>query len=532
MKRACVRLLDFGKETFGYVRLLGVAGHGKVFLYYGESREEAMSESYCETFDEVEIDSARTGDVYVVQASRAFRFVQIVCETGITVTGADMLYEYLPVEKRGRFLSSDERLNKIWNTSEYTLHLTTREFFLDGIKRDRWVWSGDAYQSFLMNYYTFFECDVTRRTFLALRGKDPFDNHINHILDYSFYWVIGLHDYYLYTGDLAFVRELYPKLRTLMEFCEGRVNGQGFMEGYRGDWVFIDWADMDNKGEVAFEQILFCKSLETAALFADLFGEESQAVLWRERAGRLRQAIIDVFWDEEQGGLVHSRREGKLNRHMTKYANLFALMFNYLDEQKTESVCERVLKNEKVQPIITPYMRFYELATMCEMGEHAKVLDEISQYWGGMIDLGATSFWEKYDPAESGNDHYAMYGRAFGKSLCHSWGASPLYLIGKYFLGVRPLTPGYETYAIQPNLGGLDWMEGAVPFPGGQVELSVTRQSIKVKATAGTGQLRFRSATIPACNQADRAAVIKSAGQNMYELTIRPGIEYEIAYQS
>ena len=37
------------------------------------------------------------------------------------------------------------------------MHLTTREFFIDGIKRDRWVWSGDAIQSYLMNYYLFFD---------------------------------------------------------------------------------------------------------------------------------------------------------------------------------------------------------------------------------------------------------------------------------------------------------------------------------------------------------------------------------------
>jgi hypothetical protein len=30
-----------------------------------------------------------------------------------------------------------------------------------------------------------------------------------------------------------------------------------------------------------------------------------------------------------------------------------------------------------------------------------------------------------------------MYGRPFGKSLCHAWGASPIYLLGKYYLGVN-----------------------------------------------------------------------------------------------
>ena len=45
----------------------------------------------------------------------------------------------LPEEYRGSFKCNDEELNRIWEVGAYTMHLTTREFFIDGIKRDRWV---------------------------------------------------------------------------------------------------------------------------------------------------------------------------------------------------------------------------------------------------------------------------------------------------------------------------------------------------------------------------------------------------------
>ncbi len=48
-------------------------------------------------------------------------------------------YEYLPLVHRGAFKSSDEELNKISDVAARTLELNTREFFLDSIKRDRWV---------------------------------------------------------------------------------------------------------------------------------------------------------------------------------------------------------------------------------------------------------------------------------------------------------------------------------------------------------------------------------------------------------
>ena len=94
-----------------------------------------------------------------------------------------MEYEFLPEDYRGSFRCNDEELNRIWEVGAYTMHLTTREFFIDGIKRDRWVWSGDAIQSYLMNYYLFFDSETVKRTIWLLRGKDPVTSHTNTIMD-------------------------------------------------------------------------------------------------------------------------------------------------------------------------------------------------------------------------------------------------------------------------------------------------------------------------------------------------------------
>ncbi|BBI34100.1 alpha-L-rhamnosidase-related protein [Cohnella abietis] len=536
-KEESSQLIDFGKETFGYVRLHQITGYGKVCLYYGESREEALSRDFCETYDEVILDEtilenepAASTDpkdrIFTIPNSRAFRYVQIVSVGEVQYGEVSALYEYLPVKYRGHFRCSDDRINEIWDTSLYTLHLTTREFFLDGIKRDRWVWSGDACQSFLMNYYSFFDNDVCRRTFIALRGKDPVETHINHILDYSFYWILALQDYYLHTGDLSFVKDCYPKIVSLLQFCIERTNDSGFMEGLPDDWIFVDWGEMDNRGEVCFEQILFCRSLNVASDFATLFHDNENASSFRVRAQQLHESILHVFWDEKAGGLVHSRHDGKLSSHITKYANMFALSYGYFNEHQAELVKQNIMLNDAVQPIVTPYMRFYELASLCEIGETDFVTSEIQRYWGGMLDLGATSFWETFDPTQSGDQHYAMYGRPFGKSLCHSWGASPLYILGKYYLGVRPLTPGYETYVIEPKLGGLSWIEGAVPVPSGDIHVFANSHEINIQTVSGIGTLRFQSSVIPISS--DGQIVDKGAGQ--YELMLSPHNSYNIRY--
>ena len=517
-------LVDFGKETFGFVQLKGIKGKGKLAIFYGESKEEALSEKDAVTFDKLTFDQTFSGDSTMV-LSKAFRYVNIVCDPSITVENVSMMYEYADVKSRGSFICSDAEINKIYDVSEYTFRLNTREFFIDGIKRDRWVWSGDAYQSFLMNYYLYFDKATVTRTLLALRGKDPVTGHINTIMDYTFYWFLGIYDYYLYTGDRTFIEQFYPRMQTLMEYCLGRRNKDGLMEGLSGDWVFIDWADkLSKKGEVSFEQMLLCRSLETMALCANIAGDKPAAGNYQKMAGELKQKLFDIYWNNQKQALVHSRVDGKQTENVTRYANMFGIFFNYFSDAQKQQVKTHVLLNDSIQKITTPYMRFYELEALCAMNEQPYVLQQMKDYWGGMLKLGATSFWEEYNPTKNGAEHYAMYGKPFSKSLCHAWGASPIYLLGKYFIGVQPLTPAYETYSIVPNLGGLQWMEGKVPTPKGDIDVNVTKKTIKILAPAGIGTLKLKSKTTP------KGATVSKKSGNEYEITIQPNVQYTITY--
>ncbi|MEO7309945.1 MAG: alpha-rhamnosidase [Chitinophagaceae bacterium] len=527
-KNGTAKLFDFGKETFGFVRLHGVKGNGNITLYYGESKEEAMSEKGAVTLDRLACNQAKKIDSVMV-LSKAFRYVNMVTDGTVTVDSLTMLYEYADVKENGSFKCSDEEINKIYEVSKYTFRLNTREFFIDGIKRDRWVWSGDAYQSYLMNYYLYFDKETVSRTLLALRGKDPVTGHINTIMDYTFYWFLGIYDYYLYTGDKTFITQFYPRMQSLMEYCLGRRNKDGLMEGKPGDWIFIDWADkLSKKGEVSFEQLLLCRSLETMGLCADIANEKTDATRYNQYAADLKTKIFSIYWNEDKQALVHSRVDGKQTENVTRYSNMFSIFFDYFTQQQKEQVKKSVLLNDNIQKITTPYMRFYELESLCAMGEQSYVLKEIKDYWGGMLKLGATTFWEEYNPTKKGAEHLAMYGREFGKSLCHAWGASPIYLLGKYYLGVKPTSPGYATYDVVPNLGGLQWMEGRVPTPQSAVALKCSTSEINITTAEGVGTLRFKSTTTPTAKN----GTITNKGSNLYEFTMQPYKTYSISYQS
>ncbi|MBO6012765.1 MAG: alpha-rhamnosidase [Bacteroidales bacterium] len=494
-------LYDFGQETMGYIVLHNAKGI--VRIYYGESEAEALDRNRCETLDVANLYVREK--TYTLPESRAFRFVLVEGEAD----DVSMLYEYLPhdLSQSGRFECSDGLLNRIWKVGAYTMDLTTREFMMDGIKRDRWTWSGDAIQSYLMNYYLRFDCEAVRRTIRQLRGKDPVTSHVNTILDYTFYWFNSIGDYYRYTGDTGFIREMYPRMKTLMDYTLSRLSDEGLAIGQPDDWVFVDWVDfpMHKRGILCFEQMLLIRSLETMQLCATLTGDRKN---YGKLAKDLKKKTDRIFWDSEAHAYLHAL-EPELNRQITKFPNMFAILYGQASEEQCLEILDHVMLNPDVPAINTPYMRFYELAALCQMGLQDKVLPEIKAYWGGMLLEGATSFWEKYNPSKDDNQsedtippsprapHLEMYGRPYGKSLCHAWGASPVYLLGRYYLGVQPLQPGYGSadcrqrepaWEARPNLGGLEWMRGDVPTPYGKIHIEVDAYTLTVSAPTGIGR--------------------------------------------
>ena len=476
-------LYDFGKETFGFLNISGVKADDILEVYYGESLEEATDLVATETYETV------TGSDSYKLRQRAFRYIFIKGAKAIV----SMEYEYLPLEYRGKFSCENETFNKVHHLCAYTFHLNCREMFLDGIKRDRWVWSGDTYQSGKINAYLFADPDIVRRSIIGLGGKAPVKQYINTILDYTMLWLTTIYDYYMYYGDKYFLKRLYPMMQEHMSFCETMLNEQGFIVGKPGVWTFIDWSEIDKTGAVCAEQMLLIESYRIMDEVGRLLEMPDKG--YGIKAEELKKKVNEFYWNSEKGGFIDSYESGKNN--VTRHANIFAIMYEIATPEQTKSIVENVLKNDAVTKITTPYFEGYELDVMAKVGEFKFIEDMVESYWGGMLKLGATSVWEEFDPTLSGAEHYAMYGRKFGKSLCHAWGAGPIYLFGRYYLGVYPTTPGFETFRVEPNLGGLKEFSGTVPANKGEVKVSLNSKELRVTATIDGGTLVWNNTEYP-----------------------------------
>lgn len=176
-----------------------------------------------------------------------------------------------------------------------------------------------------------------------------------------------------------------------------------------------------------------------------------------------------------------------------------------------QQACEDVVSVGGAKDFSTFY-GYYMLEAMAQAGRYEEAMKIISQYWGAMLDLGATTFWEDFNLDWARNagriDEFVPEGKAdihrdFGAycypgyrhSFCHGWASGPTAWLTRHVLGVEVVEAGCRTLRIQPNLGSLEWVEGTYPTPHGVVYIRHSKQAdgkikTEVKAPEGVKILR------------------------------------------
>ena len=469
-------LYDFGAETFGIVTVNAENPDG-IKLIYGESRKEALDR------ENAIIQEVLKADDSPVRPARAFRYIFVEGKAEISAK-----YEYLDIKDRADFECDDPTVKKIWDLASRTFHLNSREFFLDGIKRDRWVWSGDAYQSFKINRYLYNDPGITERTITALFGKPPYRLHINTINDYSAYLIISVWEHYFATGDIDYLRSIYGKVKELYGFILSRLGENGYVVKRDGDWIFIDWGVLDKDGPHCAEQILLWQVYNSMKNLSAAMGESDE---YSEKAAELKEKIIRDYWNAEKGAFIDSFESGK--NFVSRQTNVFAVLFDFADEEQKQSIIKNVFDNPAHPQITTPYFKLYELMALCKVGRLTEAQNYIISYWGEMLKLGATSVWEAFDPTKTGDEHLKMYGEDYGKSLCHAWGSGPILLLMQSCAGVEPTSIGSKTFDVKPNRGIYAHFSAEVPMRDGTVYVSFRDGEYIVKSTVSGGTFELNA---------------------------------------
>jgi alpha-L-rhamnosidase len=131
-------------------------------------------------------------------------------------------------------------------------------------------------------------------------------------------------------------------------------------------------------------------------------------------------------------------------------------------------------------PIMSPYYGDYVLRAMAKMNHRADALAWMRQFWGGMLQEGATSFWEAYDVDWYKEDFHSSLQAdnrsGYFVSLAHGWSSGPTAWLMEEVLGIQPTGAGFSTVNLRPDLVDLQWAKGGVPTPHGLLKVDARKQ--------------------------------------------------------
>ena len=393
-----------------------------------------------------------------------------------------------PVEHTGRFQSPDSMQNRLYQTGVRTLHLCMHERYEDCPWREQALYSNDARNQALCGYYCFGEYDFPRASLALLSGGLRDDGYMEMIApaiyrrtipSFSFAWVLSVAEHHLHSGDTEFARSMMPTVRRLLDGVMDKLDGD-LLPCPTGErfWHFYDWVEGMDGGELrkgyshAIHETRFdaplnmylCIALDSASRLARACGDGQTAKRYDRAVESLRRAVHERLFSKQAEAYATTLGQ----QHYAELTQALAVLSGCAPGPVAERLLERIVDPQ------TPWQRstfsqciyiFEALMTDRQrFGPH--VFERIDRDWGAMLLQGATSFWETLSGSK---------GISGGGSLCHGWSAIPVCFYAAYLLGIRPLTPGFASFEVNPVTGAAPSATGRVPTPHGPIDLTWQR---------------------------------------------------------
>ena len=563
---------DFGKAAFGQVRLTvsGVSSRQKVVLHLGERVKDGrvdrkpfgtcryrrieldIQPGTCTYTPEILPDWRNThGDAVLmpdyIGEVLPFRYLEIEGLPSGTSVDIVRMYAHHPTSMDGEFKSSDGILDQVWELCKYSMEATSFiGYHVDG-DRERIPYECDA----LINQLGWYGADrsytLSRRT-------------VSYLLDHPTWpteWILqtilmAWYDY-MYTGDDRLLAARYDILcdhtLTSLRQANGLVSttakaqSPGFLQRIRRTEPIrdiVDWPQGkgsfglkgSDPGEADFFEFSDYNAVVNAYHYATLqcmagiaraLGKDGEATDWEDDAAQFRTRYNKAFLDRRTG----LYKDGLQSSHSALHSNMFPLAFGLVPEKNVAKVAKFIAGKGTACSIANAEFLLDALYGAGEGEEALRILTAThDRSWFNTIKAGSTISFEAWDDKYKNNQDWN-----------HAWGAAPANLIPHRFLGVEPLSPGWDRILVKPQTGFTRHAEGTVPTIKGPVRITVdndasgSRISLHLPANTITtlmvplskgidGQMTVDGAEAPAKREG-RFLVLYGIGSGKHEIEVR-----------
>ena len=461
----CDLRFDFGIESAGWLEFDSDDLDGEIQMSISEYNEPAILNEGAH-HPQKTMAPVRHGSTYRLELNDElyegvrFGWIHIMSlKKPFTIKEVRLVCQVKPTNYRGSFSCSNPLLTRIWYTGAYTVKLNLQKEFFGAIlmeRSDRYSWTGDAYPSQAASMVAFGNYDFVRKNLFHTSTQS------NSIASYPIYWILSLVDYCNYTGDKATLNEL------LQNACQKLDSAYTHFDQTTG-LAFNGWderlgAGFENPGCTESRYVYQTLTIEAWNKFSKLMiwlGQNDLAKKYMqfaiEKTAQLRRSenCIQRFGIHAASNFINSEVVLALEKKM-----FWRNSFN--DRQQRLSY--------------SPFNQFFIIQAMARMGKYEEALSTIDDCWGGQIRYGGTTFFEVYRPSWNtgiGTNGAPVNNQCGYTSLAHPWSAGITKWLSEEILGIKPTTPGFETFEVRPNLTSeIDWVKGEVPTLHGIISIS------------------------------------------------------------
>ena len=280
------------------------------------------------------------------------RFVEIVVETAddaLIIESLNFIETRYPLERESTFVSDDSRLDMLQPLMVRTLQMCAHETYFDCPFYEQLMYIGDTRLEVLATYAISNDDRLPRKAlkmFDASRQltgitQSRYPSRVRQTIAPFSLWYIGMvHDFALWRGDLEFVRELMPGVRSVLDWFAAHAGTDGLVYNTPG-WNFIDWVPDwqggtppggDECGGVL--NIKLAWILLQAAELETWIGETHMAARWTNWSHKVSDSCRHEFWSTERGMFADNREQTSFSEH----AQCLAILGGWLTEDESSIV--------------------------------------------------------------------------------------------------------------------------------------------------------------------------------------------------
>jgi alpha-L-rhamnosidase len=261
------------------------------------------------------------------------------------------------------------------------------------------------------------------------------------------------------------VEQVYPTLKSFITYLETYEHTRThLLDVPLGEWTqtaLIDWADDGGRyGQSTALNALYYDTLKTAAGLADVMQDTAQAIRWYSKAERVKVQANTTLYRAEEGRYVSSIFQNEMHAP-TPQAQAWALTYDMVPASEQQQVADALLEllsADPSAPNVEIYGMYWVLEALGRTNRLTEAVTIIEQYYGRLLRLGATTWWEGFNA----NDSYTA-------SLSHGWGGSPTWFLTTHVLGIHRTGP--NAWKLQPGLQAPGDLSGMLPLQRGTVSV-------------------------------------------------------------